>query len=199
MMVGDWIGSVPDTLALVARRGQWWRLSWSVDAAHAELRPPEFGETAELTRRQLRARYYLGRGRRAREAAHYEQGALQARRALALNPTDPWAFALLGQCLSLQDNADLSGARRALERAWSLDPSNGYFVRLLLDVLDAQGDAAARNDLLAWAWWRGAPVQRWLPDGPPMPAPETRPTPSHAVSTPSLERAPARVATPAHA
>jgi hypothetical protein len=37
---------------------------------------------------------------------------------------------------------------------------------LLLDVLDALGDATARDDALAWAWWNGAPVERWLPDGP---------------------------------
>jgi hypothetical protein len=64
-----------------------------------------------------------------------------------------------------QSHPDLVEARRAFERASALDPSNGYFVRLLLEVLDAQGDARAREDVLAWAWWSGAPVERWLPDG----------------------------------
>jgi hypothetical protein len=67
-----------------------------------------------------------------------------------------------------QDRPDFQSARRALERACALDPANGYFVRLLLDVLSAQGDRRAREDALAWAWWNGAPVERWLPDGPPI-------------------------------
>jgi hypothetical protein len=85
-----------------------------------------------------------------------------------LTPNDPWALALLGQCLQRQCASDLVGARRALERARSLEPTNGYFVRLLLDVLDVHGDSAARLDVLTRAWWHGAPVERWLPDGPPV-------------------------------
>jgi hypothetical protein len=76
-------------------------------------------------------------------------------------------MALLGQCLLRQNKPDLGGARRVLERARSLDPTNGYFVRLLLDVLQAQGDDQGRADVLAGAWWNGAPVDRWLPAGPP--------------------------------
>jgi hypothetical protein len=91
----------------------------------------------------------------------------EARRALLLNPQSAWALALLGQCLTLQGQPELRRARQALERAMALEPSNGYFVRLLLDVLDAEGDAQGHADLLAWAWWHGAPVERWLPDGPP--------------------------------
>ena len=113
-------------------------------------------------------RYHLGRARRARDAGDFEQAVREARRALAWNGQDPWVLALLGQCLFRKPDRDLSGARAALERAWSLDPTNGYFVGLLLDVLDAQGDVGARHDLLTWAWWRGAPVERWLPDGPPV-------------------------------
>jgi len=79
--------------------------------------------------------------------------------------------------------SDLSAARKALERAWSLDPTNGYFVGLLLDVLRAQGDSAAANDVLEWAWWRGAPVERWLPGGPPIPAHGQRTTAREATSS----------------
>jgi hypothetical protein len=68
----------------------------------------------------------------------------------------------LSQCLLRQSHPDLAGARRAAERACALSPTNGYFVRLLIDVLDAQGDRAGREDALAWAWWSGAPVDRWL-------------------------------------
>ncbi len=122
----------------------------------------------EQADRSNTVRYYLGRARRAREAGDFEQAVREARRALEWNDQDPWVLALLGQCLFRNPDRDLSGARAALERACSLDPTNGYFVGLLLDVLDAQRDVAARDDLLTWAWWRGAPVERWLPDGPPM-------------------------------
>lgn len=124
-----------------------------------------------------RVRYHLGCGRRAREAGRYRQGAHEARRALVANPSEPWALALLGQCLSRQSPPDLQGARHALERAQSLDPTNGYFVRLLIDLLDAQGDAAGCADALARAWWQGAPVERWLPDGPPRSRPASLPAP----------------------
>ena len=121
----------------------------------------------ELQARSDRVRLHLGRGRRARDAGKYEQGAREARRALLENAGNPWAYSLLGQCLFRQKEPDLAGARLALERACALDPTNGYFVRLLLEVLDAQGDREHREDVLAWAWWAGAPVERWLsPDGP---------------------------------
>jgi hypothetical protein len=121
----------------------------------------------ELQARADRVRFHLGRGRRARDAGRYEEGAREARRALLENAGNPWAHALLGQCLMRQASPDLDGARLALERACALDPTNGYFVRLLLDVLEAQGDSAHRANVLDWAWWAGAPVERWLgPDGP---------------------------------
>lgn len=169
-MLGGWIGRVPGSLALVTQRGRWWRLSWSFDPTRSIRRPAGRGGADEEVRRLDQSRYHLGRGRRAREAGHFERGVVEARRAVALNPGDAWALALLGQCLQRQRASDLDGARRALERAWALDPTNGYFVRLLLDVFNAQGDAGACLDLLTWAWWRGAPVERWLPAGPPMPA-----------------------------
>jgi hypothetical protein len=125
--------------------------------------------------RSDRFRYHLGRGRRAREVGSFERGVVEARRALALNGGDPWAYALLGQCLQRQRVSDLSGARLALERACALDPGNGYFVGLLLGVLNAQGDVEASRNLLTWAWWHGAPVERWLPGGPPMPSGEHGP------------------------
>jgi hypothetical protein len=119
----------------------------------------------------MRVQYHLGRGRRAREAGHPEQGVKLARRALALNPNDPWAHALLGQCLLRSRVEDISRARRALDQARSLDPTNGYFVRLSLEVLHAQRDARGRSDVLSRAWWAGAAVERWLPGGP---QPQTR-------------------------
>jgi len=130
--------------------------------------PADADEDTEQRRRQERMRYHLGRGRRAREAGRYVDGAAEARQALAATPRDGWSLALLGQCLSRQTPPDLAGARRVLENACALQPTNGYFVGLLLGVLDTQGDAQGRADLLATAWWRGAPVDRWLPDGPPI-------------------------------
>jgi hypothetical protein len=128
-------------------------------------------DQAARDRRLTRERvlYHLGRGRRAREAGRFEDGTREARKALLANPQSAWALALLGQCLTCQRPPDLHGARQALELAQALEPTNGYFVRLLLDVLEAQGDRQAREDVLAWAWWHGAPVDRWLPDGPPSP------------------------------
>jgi len=121
-----------------------------------------------------RLRYHLGRGRLARDAGRFEDGATEARKAVSANPQSAWALALLGQCLARQRRPDLHAARWALERAQALEPHNGYFVGLLLDVLGAQGDAQGRADLLSWAWWQGAPVERWLPDGPPIQS-STRP------------------------
>jgi tetratricopeptide (TPR) repeat protein len=130
-------------------------------------RPEGRGMTGtDILQRAATVRYHLGRGRRAREAGRFDAGCSEARRAIDANPGNPWSYALLGQCLSRQRQPDLIEARRAFERACALEPANGYFVRLLLDVLDAQGDAKAREDALFWAWWSGAPVERWLPDGP---------------------------------
>jgi tetratricopeptide (TPR) repeat protein len=128
---------------------------------------PQERALRDQQRSMERLRYHLGRGRLARDAGRYSEGATEARRALDANPQSAWALALLGQCLARQRPPELDGARRALERAQALEPTNGYFVGLLLDVLDAQVDAQGRADLLAWAWWQGAPVERWLPDGPP--------------------------------
>jgi uncharacterized protein HemY len=133
--------------------------------AHRPFSGYAFDEHAE---RSNTVRYHLGRARRARDAGDFDGAIREARSALEWNAQNPWVLALLGQCLFRKQRRDLNGARAALERAWSLDPTNGYFVGLLLDVLDAQGDVAARTDLLTWAWWRGAPVERWLPDGPSM-------------------------------
>jgi len=139
----------------------------------------------DLQVRSDRVRFHLGRGRRARDAGNYEQGAREARRALVENAGNPWAYALLGQCLFRQANPDLAGARLALERACALDPTNGYFVRLLLEVLDAQGDREHRENVLAWAWWAGAPVERWLsPAGPRRRS--TGATPSGSPTLPSV-------------
>jgi hypothetical protein len=168
-MVSRWNGSAPGSLALAPQRGQWWRFSWSMAPRQASRGTAGLGVEDVQRQRRNQFRYHLHRGRRAREAGQYEQGVAEARRALGVNANDPWALALLGQCLQRQRASDLHGARAALERAWSLEPTNGYFVGLLLDVLTAQGDGSGCMDLLTWAWWRGAPVERWLPNGLPMP------------------------------
>ena len=140
---------------------------WAADRSRRTAKDPVARSERDLQARSDRVRFHLGRGRRARDAGHYEQGAREARRALLENAGNPWAHALLGQCLFRQTAPDFGGARLALERACALDPTNGYFVRLLLEVLDAQGDREHRENVLAWAWWAGAPVERWLsPAGP---------------------------------
>ena len=148
-----------------------WLLRWWDHLALLRLDPD--ADLADMSRRAASVKYHLGRGRRAREDGRYEAGVAEARRAITANDGNPWAYALLGQCLVRQPHPDLVGARRALEHACALCPSNGYFVRLLLEVLDAQDDGAGRDDALTRAWWSGAPVERWLPVGPPVPAPAT--------------------------
>jgi tetratricopeptide (TPR) repeat protein len=145
-----------------------WYLAAKERVWPASAQPVEDHEARARRLALNRMHYHLGRGRRARDAGRFEEGVAEARKALLVNPQSGWALALLGQCLMHQPQPDLSCARRALERAQALDPTNGYFVRLLLDVLDAEGDQQARADVLAWAWWHGAPVDRWLPDGPPV-------------------------------
>jgi tetratricopeptide (TPR) repeat protein len=161
-------GTWSRAIARVGLPGGGWRSGIRWVSALLVHRPFSGHALDEQADRSNRVRYHLGRARRDRDAGNFEQAVHEARRALEWNDQDPWVLALLGQCLFRKPDRDLSGARAALERAWSLDPTNGYFVGLLLDVLDAQCDVAARNDLLTWAWWRGAPVQRWLPNGPLM-------------------------------
>ena len=171
-MFGQWISRLDHVVAGVR--------SWP-------MLPLQDDQTNQAT---MRAQYHLGRGRRAREAGHPERGVREAREAVRLNPQNPWAHALLGQCLMRDRTANLDDARQALERACRLDPTNGYFVRLSLEVLHAQHDARGRAELLSRAWWAGAPVERWLPGGP---LPQTRTTlapadryePAGAQSTPA--------------
>ena len=159
-------GTWSRAIARVGLPGGRWRGGMRLVSALLAHRPFSGYGFDEQADRSNRVRYPLGRARRARDGGDFERAVREARRALEWNDQDPWVLALLGQCLFRQPWRDLAGARAALERAWSLDPTNGYFVGLLLDVLDAQRDAGARHDLLTWAWWRGAPVERWLPDGP---------------------------------
>jgi hypothetical protein len=157
------MSNVPGRLADVVRGTRWgrWMGLHATEAASQD--------AAEREQMRWRVQYHLGRGRRAREAGRFDSGVYEARRALAANPREPWALALMGQCLMRKPSPDVGGARQALERARAIEPHNGYFVRLLLDVLDAQGDRNARARLLDEAWWTGAPVDRWLPDGPSRP------------------------------
>jgi tetratricopeptide (TPR) repeat protein len=172
---------------------QWMsRLDQVVEGVRSWPLGPSGGQQPE-DQATMRAQYHLGRGRRAREAGQPERAIKEAQRALALAPRNPWAHALLGQSLLLSRSANLDHARRALEQARSLDPTNGYFVRLSLEILHAQRDAHGRTDLLHRAWWDGAPVERWLPNGPEPTAVSTlaaadRPEPasSRPVKSPTL-------------
>jgi predicted Zn-dependent protease len=168
----------------VSAERRWPSLAWLVRDWPMVFRRHRVGGRAEPEREALQraatVRYHLGRGRRARESGNFDAACSEARRAIDENPGNPWSYALLGQCLRRRRQPDLVEARRALERACALDPTNGYFVRLLLDVLDAQGDAAAREDALSWAWWSGAPVDRWLPAGPHLRRLDDAPVRAHA-------------------
>ncbi|MCC7370599.1 MAG: tetratricopeptide repeat protein [Chloroflexi bacterium] len=165
--------------------GHWISKTWAQPA-----RSQESGQD----RQYRQVQYHLGRGRRAREAGKPALGVLDARRAATLDPANPWAFALLGQCLLRLGR--LADARAALERARALDPANGYFVRLSLDVLYAQHDARGRADLLNRAWWAGAPVERWLPGGPPQAPRHVQPQAADRPETPMQARPHAANAAP---
>lgn len=178
-MTGHLLRHVSDCLNRTGWAADRWRPAFNRDSTN----PSAEGDTVQA---DLRAQYHLGRGRRARDTGRPDCGAREARRALAVSPRNPWAYALLGQCLSRSGPSHLDAARKALEQALTLDPTNGYFVRLLLEVLHRQHDTPARMELLTRAWWAGAPVDRWLPDGPPQPRPTRALQPDDRAAMPSV-------------
>jgi Tfp pilus assembly protein PilF len=110
-----------------------------------------------------RAQFHLGRARRAKDRGQYREAAREIERALRYDDTSEAYFQVLGQCLLKQTPPDSVGARRAFERAFALNPRNGYTIRLLLEVYQAECNATAARATIERAQAAGAPPGAWLP------------------------------------
>ena len=112
------------------------------DARGAALRPPADGraaihgydpvdDSAARARCRDRARFHLGRARRAKDRGDYRAAAREIERALRYDDTSEAYFQVLGQCHLYGPQPDPAAALRALERALGLNPRNGYTVKAL--------------------------------------------------------------------
>ena len=120
-------------------------------------------DSAAWTRCRDRGQFHLGRARRAKDRGQYREAAREIERALRYDDTSEAYFQVLGQCLSRLTPPDRAGARRAFERAFALNPRNGYTIRLLLQLHQAEGNAAAAQATIDRAQAAGAPPGAWLP------------------------------------
>jgi tetratricopeptide (TPR) repeat protein len=107
-----------------------------------------------------RARFHLGRARRAKDRGDYRAAAREIERALSYDDTSEAYFQVLGQCHLHGPPPSPAAARCALERAFVLNPHNGYTAKLLLRAYAADGTRAAARAVLERAL-AGAP-----PDAP---------------------------------
>ena len=117
-------------------------------------------DSAAWARCRERARYYLGRARRAKDRGDYRAAAREIERALRYDDTSEAYFQVLGQCQLNGTQPNPAAARCALERAFVLNPHNGYTAKLLLRAYAADGTRAAARAVLERAL-AGAP-----PDAP---------------------------------
>jgi tetratricopeptide (TPR) repeat protein len=108
-----------------------------------------------------RARFHLGRARRAKDHGRFLEAAREIERALQYDDTSEAYFQVLGQSHLLASPPDLPAARRALERALSIDPRNGYTIKLLLQVYEADGNFVAACCTIERALAAGAPNGVW--------------------------------------
>jgi tetratricopeptide (TPR) repeat protein len=138
----------------------------------ADFRPAERGRAAihrydpiddfrAWTRCRDRAQFHLGRARRAKDRGRYREAAREIERALRFDDSSEAYFLVLGQCFLNGSPRDLSAARRALERALAINPRNGYTIKLLLRVYDAEGNAVGARTTLERALAGGAPACPW--------------------------------------
>ena len=110
-----------------------------------------------------RGQFHLGRARRAKDRGQFRDAACEIERALRFDDTSETYFQVLGQCLLKGIPADRAGARRALERAFAINPRNGYTIRLLLQVYESERNEAAMRATIERAQAAGAPPGVWLP------------------------------------
>jgi tetratricopeptide (TPR) repeat protein len=156
-----WQRMLPGQLPLTWRlsRGAAFRPSADVEAAiHHYDRIDDF---QAWERCRNRARFHLGRARRAKDRNDYRAAAREIERALRYDDTSESYFQVLGQCYLNGSPVDLTAAREALERALALNPRNGYTIQLLLQVYDADGSREAAQGVLKRAREAGAPPAVW--------------------------------------
>jgi tetratricopeptide (TPR) repeat protein len=140
-------------------RGATFRPSADVEAAiHQYDRIDDF---TAWERCRNRARFHLGRARRAKDRNDYRAAAREIERALRYDDTSESYFQVLGQCHLNGSPPDLAAARQALERALEINPRNGYTIQLLLQVYDADGSREAADTVLKRAREAGAPPTIW--------------------------------------
>jgi len=108
-----------------------------------------------------RAQFHLGRARRAKDRSRFRDAAREIERALRYDDSSEAYFQVCGQCHLLATPPDLATARWALERAFALNPRNGYTIRLLLQVYEADGNSGAAKTTLERALAAGAPPVVW--------------------------------------
>jgi tetratricopeptide (TPR) repeat protein len=148
----------------------WQRLLSPPDRAHrlpearaAIHRYDPIAERLQWTRCRDRAQYHLGRARRAKDRGQYRDAAREIERALQYDDTRESYFQVLGQCYRNSTPPESARARWALERAFALNPRNGYTIRLLLELFQAEGDSEAARLLIQRALAAGAPTGAWGP------------------------------------
>ena len=138
--------------------------SFQARAARAEIhRYDPIDHFAARSRCRDRAQFHLGRARRAKDRGQYREAAREIERALRYDDTSEAYFQVLGQCLLKGSPSDLGGARRAFERAFALNPRNGYTLRLLLQVYEAESNTTAARATIERAAAAGMPPAAWLP------------------------------------
>jgi hypothetical protein len=109
-----------------------------------------------------RAQFHLGRARRARDHGRFGDAAREIERALRFDDTSEAYFLVLGQC-HLRDQAhDRAAARAAFERAFSLNPRNGYTIKLLVDLYLSVGSPPDARRTVERGVAAGAPAGHWF-------------------------------------
>jgi len=147
----------------------WQRMYASRGLAHGALadrqaaihRYDPIDDYSDWARCRDRARFYLGRARRAKDHGNFRDGVREIERALQYDDTSEAYFQVLGQCHLLSDAPSLPAARQALERALTLNPRNSYTIKLLLQVYEADGNDVAARSTIERALAAGAPIGVW--------------------------------------
>lgn len=118
-------------------------------------------DSSDWVRSRDRARFHLGRARRARDRGRYRDATREIERALRYDDTSEAYFLVLGQCQLKADPADPAAARRTFERAFQINPRNSYTLKLLTRCYETAGDLAAAIGTLERALAAGAPAIPW--------------------------------------